>query len=38
MHGFLSRAKLLPKAYDAIADIAAVLNARHEEQNGARTR
>ncbi len=29
MHGFLSRAKLLPKAYDAIADIAAVLNASH---------
>jgi len=29
MHGFVSRAKLLPRAYDAIADIAAVLNARH---------
>lgn len=29
MHGFLSRAKLLPKAYDAIADIAGFLNASH---------
>jgi acetyl esterase len=29
MHGFLSRAKLLPKAYEAIADIAAVLKANH---------
>jgi acetyl esterase len=29
MHGFLSRAKLLPKAYEAVADIAAVLNAHH---------
>jgi acetyl esterase len=29
MHGFLSRGKLLPRAYDGIADIAAVLNARH---------
>jgi acetyl esterase len=27
MHGFASRAKLLPKAYDAIADIAALLKA-----------
>ena len=29
MHGFVSRAKLLPKAYDAIAEFAAVLKARH---------
>jgi len=29
MHGFVSRAKLLPRAYDAIADIAAALNASH---------
>ncbi len=29
MHGFLSRAKLLPKAYAAIADIAALLQALH---------
>jgi acetyl esterase len=29
MHGFLSRGKLLPRAYDGIADIAAVLNAHH---------
>ena len=28
MHGFVSRAKLLPKAYDAIADMAAMLNAQ----------
>ena len=27
MHGFASRAKLLPKAYDAIADMAALLKA-----------
>jgi hypothetical protein len=27
MHGFMSNAKLLPKAYDAIEDIAAVLKA-----------
>jgi acetyl esterase len=27
MHGFASRAKLLPKAYDAIADMAAILKA-----------
>ena len=26
MHGFLSNARLLPKAYDAIKDVAAVLN------------
>jgi acetyl esterase len=29
MHGFVSRAKLLPKAYDAIAEIAAMLKASH---------
>jgi acetyl esterase len=29
MHGFVSRAKVLPKAYDAIADIAAMLKAAH---------
>jgi acetyl esterase len=29
MHGFLSNAKLLPKAYSAIEDIAAVLKANH---------
>ncbi len=29
MHGFVSRAKLLPKAYDAIAAMAALLNASH---------
>jgi acetyl esterase len=29
MHGFVSRAKLLPRAYDAVTDIAALLNARH---------
>jgi acetyl esterase len=29
MHGFLSRAKLLPKAYEAVADIAAVLKTHH---------
>ena len=29
MHGFVSRAKLLPRAYDAIADIAALLKANH---------
>jgi acetyl esterase/lipase len=28
MHGFLSRAKLLPKAYEAIAEIAAALKAQ----------
>jgi acetyl esterase len=30
MHGFLSNARLLPKAYDAIDDIAAALNAIHD--------
>jgi len=29
MHGFMSRAKLSPKAYDAVADVAAVLKANH---------
>jgi acetyl esterase/lipase len=29
MHGFVSRAKLLPKAYDAIVDIAALLTSTH---------
>lgn len=29
MHGFLSNARLLPKAYDAIQDVAAVLKANH---------
>jgi acetyl esterase len=29
MHGFVSRAKLLPRAYDAISDIAAALKAHH---------
>jgi acetyl esterase len=29
MHGFLSRARLLPRAYDGIADIAAALKANH---------
>jgi acetyl esterase len=29
MHGFVSRAKLLPKAYDAIAEMAALLKAGH---------
>jgi acetyl esterase len=27
MHGFASRAKLLPKAYEAVADMAAMLKA-----------
>ena len=27
MHGFASRAKMLPKAYEAIADMAALLKA-----------
>jgi hypothetical protein len=27
MHGFASRPKLLPKSYDAIADMAAALTA-----------
>ncbi|MDI3470118.1 MAG: Lipase/esterase [Pseudolabrys sp.] len=29
MHGFLSRAKISPKAYDAVADITALLTAHH---------
>jgi acetyl esterase len=29
MHGFVSRPRLLPKAYNAIADIAAMLSAHH---------
>jgi acetyl esterase len=31
MHGFMSNARLLPKAYDAIDDIAAALNASHAQ-------
>jgi acetyl esterase len=29
MHGFVSRPRLLPKSYNAIADIAAMLSACH---------
>jgi len=29
MHGFVSRPRLLPKSYNAIADIAAMLSAHH---------